>query len=120
MWEVYFNTHNKNPDIEARSAGTGLKWDGKINPKVVDLLLRNGIDILNQDRVYEPKMLTQEMVLWAEELFTMGCMDECIVWERKTDYDFWLDDPAKDETDVDAVFEDFKLKIKPFLAKYNS
>jgi len=118
--EVYFNTHNKNPDIEARSAGTALKWDGKINPKVVELLLKHGIDLHSQDRTYEPKMLTPEMSRDAEEVFTMGCMDGDMVWDRPVDFDFWLDDPALDTTDVDAMFADFESKIGPILKKYNS
>ena len=120
MWEVYFNTYNKNPDVEARSAGTALKWDGKINPKVVDVLLKNSIDIHNQDKKYKPKMLTPDMSENAEEVFTMGCMDWCMVGDRKIDFDFWLDDPARDDTDIDSIFADFKMKMEPILKKYNS
>jgi len=120
MWEVYFNTYNKNPEIEARSAGTAIKWDGKINPKVVDLLLKHGIDIHNQDKVYEPKMLTPEMSQNAELVFTMGCMDGDMIWNRQVDYDFWLDDPARDDTDIEAMFASFESQIQQFLEKYNS
>jgi len=120
MWEVYFNTYNKNPDIEARSAGTALKWDGKINPKVVELLLKRGIDILNQDKTYEPKVLTPDMSKNAELVFTMGCMDGDMIWNRQVDYDFGLNDPARDDTDIDAMFASFESQIQQFLEKYNS
>jgi len=120
MWEVFFNTYNKNPDIEARSAGTAIKWDGKINPKVKDLLNKHGIDIENQERVYEPKVITEEMVQNAELVFTMGCMDGDMIWERPVDYDFGLNDPARDDTDVDVMFASFETQIQQFLEKYNS
>jgi arsenate reductase len=120
MAEVYFNIYNKNPDIEARSAWTAIKWDGKINPRVVTLLDDNGIDIFNQDKIYQPKKVTEEMIEWALEVYTMWCMDGCMVWERKIDYDFSLDDPARDDTDVNAMFEDFKKKIDPILRKFNT
>ncbi len=121
--EVYFNTHNTNPDIEARSCGTGLKWDGKINPKVVELLKKNRIDIFTQERKYEPKIITREMVDGAESIYTMGCMctDENgvdMIW-RKVDHDFCLDDPARDDTNVDAMFEKFISQIESILKKYN-
>ena len=121
LGEVYFNTHNKNDDIEASSAGTAIKWDGKINAKIVDLLDENWIDIFNQDKIYQPKKVTQEMVDWAEAVYTMWCMDgKCGFLNRKIDYDFALDDPARDDTDVEAMFEDFKKKIEPILKKFNN
>jgi len=121
MAEVYFNTYNKNSDIEARSAGTALQWDGKINPKIVTLLDDNDIDIFNQDKIYQPKKVTQEMLEWAEAVYTMWCMDgECSFLNRKIDYDFALDDPAIDDTDIQKMFEDFKKKIDPIIKKFNS
>jgi protein-tyrosine-phosphatase len=62
MAEVYFNTYNKNADIEARSAGTAIKRNGEINPRIITILADNDIDILDQDRVYEPKKITKEMI----------------------------------------------------------
>lgn len=120
MAEIYFNTYNKNLDIEALSAGTAIKWDGEINPKIVRVLKENGIDILNQSRIYEPKKVTQEMIAWAEEVYTMWCMDgECKLLNRKIDYDFALDDPLKEATDIQTMFEDFKNKMAPILKKFN-
>ncbi|MDA9128943.1 low molecular weight phosphatase family protein [Candidatus Gracilibacteria bacterium] len=122
MAELYFNTHNANPDIEAKSCGTAIKGDKKINPKIVELLFKKGIDIHNQDRKYTPKMITREMLENAEQVFTMGCLctDGDILTESQVDYDFCLDDPAKDDTDIDAMFEKFQTQIGPVLKKYNS
>ena len=122
MAEVYFNTHNSNPDIEAKSCGTAIKWDGKINPRVVDLLLKKGIDIHDQYKKYIPKMITEDMLEQAEEVFTMWCLctDGDILTESQVDYDFCLDDPANNDTDIDAMFEDFQSQITPILEKYNS
>ena len=50
MAEVLFNTLNKNSNIEAQSAGTGIKWDGLINPKVVSILQENNC---SDQEIYE-------------------------------------------------------------------
>lgn len=115
MAEVYFNTYNNDPSIEAISAWTWIKWDWIINPKVVKLLKSKWIDILNQPKKYEPKILTEEMIKNADKIYTMGCMDNCVVWDREVDFDFWLDDPAKDDTNLDNMWEDFENKMKNIL-----
>jgi hypothetical protein len=45
---------------------------------------------------------------------------ECSFLNRKIDYDFALDDPAIDDTDIQKMFEDFKKKIDPIIKKFNS
>ena len=115
MAEVYFNVNNNDSDVEAISAWTWIKWDWIINPKVVELLKSKWIDILNQPKKYEPKILTQDMISSADKIYTMWCMDNCVVWERKVDFDFWLDDPAKDDTDLNNMWEDFENKMKNIL-----
>ena len=115
MAEVYFNIYNKNLDLEAFSAWTAIKWDWKINHKVVNLLKTKWIDILNQNKKYIPKMLTNEMLEWAYKVYTMGCMEWCMVWNRKADFDFELSDPARKDTDIEKMWEDFELKIKNIL-----
>ncbi len=113
MAEVYFNTHNSNPNLEAISAGTSLKWDGKINPKVVELLLSKWINIFAQSKKYEPKNLQGSVLENAHKICTMWCMEWwCFVWDREVDFDFWLDDPASDETDIEKIWEDFEGKMK--------
>ena len=72
MAEVYFNTYNKNSDIEARSAGTALQWDGKINPKIVTLLDDNDIDIFNQDKIYQPKKVKIQLISTWFQLKLIG------------------------------------------------
>lgn len=117
MAEVLFNKYNNNPNIEAKSAGTWIKWDGLINPKVVRVLLDNGIDIHNQDKVYVPKVVNKEMIEWAKEIYTMWCMDSNIVWKRVADGDFALDDPAKDETNVESVFKECDTQVQKLIKK---
>ena len=117
MAEVYFNLHNKNPEIEAISAGTGLKWNGKINPKVVNFLLSKNIDIHDQPKKYFPKEITTSMIQDAHIVCTMGCMDCDIVGNRKIDYDFWLDDPAEDTTNIATVFVDMQRQMEQFFSK---
>jgi arsenate reductase len=111
--EVYFNTYNKNEQYEAFSAGTVIKWDGIINPKVVELLLLKWIDIHSQEKTYVPKNLDYKILMDAEKVFTMWCMEWwCVIGEREVDFDFWLDDPADDATDIEEMWIDFETKMK--------
>lgn len=120
MAEVYFNNYNKNKNIEALSAWTTIKNDGKINPKVKKLLLEKWIDIEKQNREYKPKALDKSMIKNAFKIYTMWCMEgACEIWDRKIDYDFWLDDPALETTDINKMWLDFEEKIKPILNTYN-
>jgi hypothetical protein len=116
MAEVYFNVYNKDENKLAISAWTWIKWDWKINPKVVELLLSKWIDILNQPKEYYPKMLTDNMIECANKIYTMWCMDwDCMVWDKKIEFDFGLDDPASSETDIEKMWKDFEGKMKSIL-----
>jgi len=116
MAEVYFNVHNKDPNKIAISAWTWIKWDWKINPKVVDLLKSKWIDIFNQPKKYFPKTLAENMISCADKIYTMWCMDwQCSIWNKKIEFDFWLDDPANPETDIEKMWEDFEGKMKGVL-----
>ena len=117
--QAYFNAHNRNGNIEARSAGTSIKWNGLINPKIAKLLLQNGIDIAKQREIYYPKMYTQEMLMEAQKIFTMGCMENCQWLWVKIDDDFWLADPEDSNTNIEEMFQDFLQKIKPIIWLYN-
>ena len=118
MAEVYFNFHNKNKNIEAFSAWTVIKWDWKINPKISALLLKKWIDIFNQPKKYFPKTLDFEVLKNAKKIYTMGCMDWwCLIWDRKSDFDFWLDDPALDSTNIEKMWEDFEGKMERIFEK---
>jgi hypothetical protein len=44
---------------------------------------------------------------------------KCGFLNRKINYDFALDDPAKEDTDTQTMFKDFKKKIAPILEKFN-
>ncbi len=113
MAEVYFNVHNTNSEYEALSAGTVIKWDWKINPKVVELLLTKWIDIFSQPKKYIPKSIDDVILKNAYKIYTMWCMEWwCLVWDRKVDFDFWLDDPANSDTDIEKMWEDFEGKMK--------
>ncbi|MDQ7008849.1 MAG: low molecular weight phosphatase family protein [Candidatus Gracilibacteria bacterium] len=113
MAEVYFNFYNKDKNKMAISAGTGIKGDGKINPKVIDLLKSKGIDILNQPKKYYPKMLAENMINCADKIYTMGCMNgECTIGNKKIEFDFALDDPANAGTDIENMWNNFEGKMK--------
>ena len=116
MAEVYFNVHNKDKNKTAISAWTWIKSDWKINPKVVELLLSKWIDILKQPKKYHPKMLADNMISCADRIFTMWCMDwACNIWNKKIELDFWLDDPANIDTNIEKMWEDFEGKMKSIL-----
>jgi protein-tyrosine-phosphatase len=53
--------------LEVRSAGT--KPAGKVASLAVEVMREKGIDISKQ----KPKLLTAEMVEWADTLISMGC-----------------------------------------------
>tara|TARA_B100000315_G_scaffold253950_1_gene293895 strand:- start:584 stop:1039 length:456 start_codon:yes stop_codon:yes gene_type:complete len=97
---------------EAISWGTGIKENGTVNPKVIEPMKAIGID-LTDTNIHYPKIIDhpfiQEKLKNVTRAFTMGCMDKVcelpagmqISSEDIVDWD--LDDPADDETDVNAV-----------------
>lgn len=95
-------------EFEAISWGTGVRGDGKVNPKIIEPMSRIAVDVMDSD-VYFPK--TMEHLFVAErykdvvKVFTMGCMaNTCELSDgRIIDGDWNLDDPGVEGTDVIAV-----------------
>ena len=117
MAQAAFNTLKKiypriNPEYEAISWGTGIKENGKVNPKVIEPMKAIGMDLTNT-AIYFPKDINHPLIKNklndVVRAFTMGCMNKkCelplgmqIKTEDVTDWD--LEDPADDKTDVNAV-----------------
>jgi arsenate reductase (thioredoxin) len=73
---------------EARSAGSRLETE--VHQTVVEALGELDIDI--SDR--KPKPISDEDVVWAEVVVTMGCGDACPVFPGKKYVDWSLVDPA--------------------------
>ena len=114
---------------EAISWGTGIKENGKINPKVIDPMKAIGID-LTDTNVYFPKTIdhpfVQEKLKDVVKSFTMGCMDKkCELplgmrVKTKEIVDWGLEDPAEDETDVIAVRDKIIGKVLELINELNS
>jgi arsenate reductase len=88
MAEGFFNYYNKNPDYKAISAGTNPS--GKINPLAIEVMKEKGIDISRQSS----KMLTEEMIMNAYQIYTMGCVQGCPITPHDKTEDWELEDPA--------------------------
>ncbi|MDG6930487.1 MAG: arsenate reductase ArsC [Nitrososphaerota archaeon] len=97
---------------EARSAGTVPA--GRINPTVVEAMKEVGIDI--SDR--KPKLLTNEMINWADVTITMGCSVEevcpapMLAKMQKKLVEWKIDDPkGKPIEEVRKIRDEIKSKI---------
>jgi arsenate reductase (thioredoxin) len=83
--------------VEAKSAGTIGGKD--LNPMAVEVMLEMGVSMEGQ----APKLLTAELIEWADRVITMGCgvdADACPAGFMITE-DWGLDDPAGQ--DIEAV-----------------
>jgi arsenate reductase (thioredoxin) len=74
--------------IEVRSAGS--EPADQINPVAVQAMREVGIDITGE----QPKILTDDAVLGADVVVTMGCGDTCPFYPGKRYEDWELVDPA--------------------------
>lgn len=107
---------------EAISWGTGI--GSEVNPKVIEPMKAIGID-LTDTSVYFPKDINhpsiKDKLPDVERIYTMGCMDkDCeLPGELKITGDWELDDPAKEETDVDAVRDKIAGKSLGLIVELN-
>jgi protein-tyrosine-phosphatase len=84
--------------IGVRSAGS--EPADRLNPAVVEAMREIGIDISRES----PKSLTDEAVMEADVVITMGCGDACPIYSGKLYRDWDLPDPAgKDLAEVRAI-----------------
>jgi len=74
--------------IDIRSAGS--QPADQINPMAVAVMAEVGLDITGE----QPKLLTDEAVVAADVVVTMGCGDSCPYFPGKRYEDWVLPDPA--------------------------
>ncbi len=82
-------------DVEVLSAGSAPA--DQVNPVAVEAMAELGVDIAGQ----QPKVLTDDAVVAADVVVTMGCGDECPFYVGRRYEDWVLDDPAGQG--IDAV-----------------
>ena len=113
MAEAFFN-HLAEGRGEAKSAGTF--GAGTLNPVAVAAMAELGIDMSSQ----EPKLLTPELVAWAEHVVSMGCgvdAEACPTKFLVTD-DWGLDDPAGQDIEVvRRIRDDIHAKVRGMLER---
>ncbi|KAL3450241.1 phosphotyrosine protein phosphatase I superfamily [Aspergillus insuetus] len=93
-------THLAGETIDVLSAGSAPA--SSINPRVVEAMLEEGIDLANEI----PKVLTVDSVQRSDVVITMGCGDVCPFSPGKRYLDWKLDDPAGQGLDAVRVVRD--------------
>jgi arsenate reductase len=74
--------------VSVRSAGSDPAE--RLNPAVVEAMAEIGLDIAQEI----PKPLSDEAVVAADVVITMGCGDACPIYSGKRYEDWELEDPA--------------------------
>ena len=113
MAEAYFNHRNTNPECRALSSGT--RTSSEVNPVVLKLLEREGVSTEG----LHPKLVTEDMINAATEVYTMGCgvEGECLVGADIVD--LALDDPHGQGDDaVESIYRELKKKLDPIIARW--
>lgn len=97
--------------IEVRSAGS--MPGNQINPVAVEVMAEVGIDIAGE----QPKKLTDDAVVAADVVITMGCGDECPYFAGKRYEDWVLEDPAGQGIDsVRPIRDEIKTRVEALIA----
>lgn len=98
--------------IEVRSAGSSPGIE--VNPVAAEALGEWGIDIASRS----PKILTNDDVVVADVVITMGCGDACPVLPGKRYLDWDLTDPAgKQLSVVRGVRDDIDRRVRALLSE---
>ena len=99
--------------------GRVTAWSGgsepadEVNPVAVLAMAEVGIDIANA----QPQRWTDEVLLAADVVVTMGCGDTCPYFPSKRYEDWELTDPAgKDIDEVRAIRDEIGLRVQWLLA----
>jgi len=97
------------------AASAGTVPSGSMNPTVVQVMKEKGIDISSK----VPKMLTLEMVDWADTVVTMGCSVEAVcpapalAMMKKSLVDWHLDDPkGKTVEEVRKIRDEIERNVR--------
>ncbi|KAJ5449790.1 uncharacterized protein N7458_006239 [Penicillium daleae] len=108
-------SHLAGDDIEVRSAGSAPV--DSVNPKVIEAMLEEGIDLRSQ----KPKILTTEAVQLSDVVITMGCGDVCPFFPGKKYLDWQLNDPAGQGIDaIRPIRDDIRHRIENLIAEIKS
>ena len=98
--------------VEVLSAGSAP--GAAINPVAVEAMAELGIDMSAQ----QPKLLTPELVAWADHVVSMGCgvdAEACPTKFLVTD-DWGLDDPAGQNIDtVRRIRDEIQAKVRELI-----
>ena len=93
-------------------------WSGgsepgmEVNPAAIASMAEVGIDITAE----YPKPWTQEIVLAADVVITMGCGDACPIFPGKRYEDWELDDPAGQSVDaVRPIRDEIERRVRALL-----
>jgi protein-tyrosine-phosphatase len=98
--------------VQVRSAGS--EPAEQINPAVVDAMAEVGVDVSKE----LPKPLTDEAVMAADAVITMGCGDACPVYPGKRYEDWELEDPAgKDLETVRRIRDQIAHRVQGLLGE---
>ncbi|WP_434538721.1 three-helix bundle dimerization domain-containing protein [Aestuariimicrobium sp. Y1814] len=98
--------------VHVRSAGTTP--GGSINPVVVEALAEVGIPLL----VEFPKPLTDEVVMAADVVVTLGCGDACPVHAGKRYIDWVIEDPqGMALSDVRTIRDNLYSRVRQLVAE---
>ena len=98
--------------VHVRTAGS-QPCEG-INPQVVAVLAERGIDL---SEAY-PKPLSDDVILAADVIVTMGCGDACPIHPGKRYEDWDVADPAgQDLETVRAIREDLQTRVSNLLTE---
>ena len=98
-------------EVEVLSAGSAPA--DQVNPVAVEAMAELGVDIAGQ----QPKVLTDDAVVAADVVVTMGCGDECPFYVGKRYEDWVLDDPAGQGLDtVRPIRDEIRTRVEQLLA----
>jgi arsenate reductase len=96
--------------LSARSAGS--RPEKELHPEVVAAMYEVDIDL----RGRSPKGITDEDVLWADVVVTMGCGDACPVFPGKRYEDWELADPiGLPIEEVRPIRDEIKRRVQALL-----
>ena len=100
---------------EARSAGTSP--GDRVHSNVVAAMQEDGVDL--SDRV--PRLLDDDLSLWADVVVTMGCGDACPVIPGKRYIDWELQDPTDlPVADVRSIRDDIESRVSALVEKLDA
>lgn len=98
--------------VDVRSAGSAP--GETVNPSAVAVMAELGIDIGDES----PRRLTDEAVLEADVVITMGCGDACPVFPGKRYLDWSVPDPAGLQPDaVRPIRDEIDRRVLLLLAE---